>query len=105
MATPESSSPPPVSRLRASGQVLPGFEETPASATWGRPFYFVQAADTQLGLIEVFGDGDVGKKYPDVGWEREMELCNQTVDILNQLDPPPAFFIVCGDLGEEYLLL
>ena len=30
--------------------------------------------------------------------DREIKLCEQTVDILNKMNPNPAFFIVCGDL-------
>ena len=38
---------------------LPGFEETPLSMTWKSPFFFVQAADTQLGMIVNYGDGTI----------------------------------------------
>ena len=38
---------------------LPGFEETPVSTTWKSPFFFVQAADTQLGMIVNYGDGTI----------------------------------------------
>ena len=37
-------------------------------------------------------------QYPNVTWEREIELCRQSVTILNAMRPRPAFFIVCGDL-------
>ena len=30
--------------------------------------------------------------------DREIKLCEQTIDILNKMNPKPAFFIVCGDL-------
>ena len=38
---------------------LSGFEESKSSKSWNEPFFFVQAADTQLGLIQVWGDGTI----------------------------------------------
>ena len=38
---------------------LPGFEETQTSKLWKSPFFFVQAADTQLGMIVNYGDGTI----------------------------------------------
>ena len=32
----------------------------------------------------------------------EIELCRQTVDLLNRMKPRPAFFIVCGDLVDAF---
>ena len=37
-------------------------------------------------------------QYPHVTWEREIELCRQSVKVLNSMRPRAAFFIVCGDL-------
>lgn len=69
---------------------------------WKAPFYFVQAADTQLGLIENYGDGTQGDKYPDITWEKEIELCERSVAVINRMRPKPAFFIVCGDLVDAF---
>jgi hypothetical protein len=45
--------------LKARDRILPGFEvETQSS--WNSNFFFVQAADTQLGLISNYGDGTIG---------------------------------------------
>jgi hypothetical protein len=45
--------------LKAQDRILPGFEvETQSS--WNSNFFFVQAADTQLGLISNYGDGTIG---------------------------------------------
>ncbi len=55
---PEKRSSPVVAK--ASDRTLPGFEESDASTRWSGPFFFVQAADTQLGLIVNFGDGTIG---------------------------------------------
>ena len=38
---------------------LSGFEECKGSESWKSPFFFVQAADTQLGMIQVWGDGTI----------------------------------------------
>jgi len=82
--------------LKAENRTLPGFEEDRGG--WKEPFFFVQAADTQLGMIVNYGDGSIAEQYPNVTWEREMELCRLTVEKVNRMSPPPAFFIVCGDL-------
>ena len=42
--------------LKAKDRILAGFEVESESG-WKSPFFFVQAADTQLGLISNYGDG------------------------------------------------
>ena len=69
---------------KAKDRILPGFETSRDKSKWKSSFFFVQAADTQLGMIDMWGDGSVGSEYPNVSWDREMELCSQTVDLLNQ---------------------
>ena len=86
---------------KAKDRILPGFEDEKDSK-WQDPFFFVQAADTQLGMIDSWGDGSVGAQYPNITWEREIELCTQTVELLNRMNPKPAFFIVCGDLVDAF---
>ena len=66
---------------------------------WNSNFYFIQGADPQLGLMYVFGNKGT---YPDSEWDEEIELCRQSVDILNNLSPRPAFFVVCGDLVDAF---
>ena len=105
--------------LRASGRRLElsdssADENVSGSSDSGEGFYFVQAADTQLGLMYNYpaerragtGGEVLQPRYPDSDWAQEMELCRQSVDILNNLQPRPAFFIVCGDLvdafGDQY---
>jgi len=83
---------------KAVKRVLPGFLETKESQTWKEPFVFVQAADTQLGMI----DKKNGSKYPNITWDRELELCRQSVQALNAMRPRPAFFIVCGDMLDAF---
>ena len=38
---------------------LIGFEECKSSKAWQSPFFFIQAADTQLGMIGTWGDGTI----------------------------------------------
>ena len=87
---------------KAKERILPGFEKNATASKWKKAFYFVQAADTQLGMIDSWGDGSVGSHYPNITWDREIELCSQTVDLLNRMRPRPAFFIVCGDLVDAF---
>ena len=44
--------------LKGKDRILPGFELEKGSK-WKSPFFFVQAADTQLGLIANYGDGTI----------------------------------------------
>ena len=44
---------------RGKDRQLIGFEETQTSKSWTSPFFFVQAADTQLGMIVNYGDGTI----------------------------------------------
>lgn len=88
--------------LKARNHVLEGYSHA-SQATWQSGFFFVQAADTQLGMMDYWGsNGKDGKQYPDISWEREVELCRQTVTILNRMKPRPAFFVVCGDLLDAF---
>ena len=91
--------------LKSIGRSLESYQQfkTEDEAKNFQEFYFIQAADTQLGLMYNFGtNGEDGVKYPDSNWDQEMELCRKSVDILNNLSPPPAFFIVCGDLVDAF---
>ncbi|XP_023347538.1 serine/threonine-protein phosphatase CPPED1 [Eurytemora carolleeae] len=71
--------------------------------SWKDPFFFIQAADTQLGLMYNWGtDGTDGVPYPESNWDKEIELCRQSVEVMNRMEPKPAFFIVCGDLVDAF---
>ena len=50
---------------KAKDRILPGFA---TKSKWDQPFFFVQAADTQLGMIDTWGDGSVGNSYPNITW-------------------------------------
>eukprot|EP00092_Neocalanus_flemingeri_P034027 GFUD01037003.1.p1 GENE.GFUD01037003.1~~GFUD01037003.1.p1 ORF type:complete len:302 (+),score=62.53 GFUD01037003.1:108-1013(+) len=90
--------------LKAKNNLLPHTEFSAENqAKWNRDFFFIQAADTQLGLMYNFGsDGSDGTPYPDSKWETEIELCKASVEILNGMNPKPEFFIVCGDLVDAF---
>ena len=62
-------------------------------------------------------DGTDGIPYPDSQWDSEVvqsssplkwcqlskvELCKKSVEILNNMQPRPAFFVVCGDLVDAF---
>lgn len=66
---------------------------------WEDEFFFIQAADTQLGLMQIYGaNGKKGIQYPESNWEEEIRLCRLSVELMNNMQPKPSFFVVCGDL-------
>lgn len=89
---------------KAQNKVLPLEKlQKESQQKWQGPFFFIQAADTQLGLMDRFGtDGRDGKDYPEANWDREIELCKQSVNIINNMSPKPRFFIICGDLIDAF---
>ena len=85
--------------LKAHDRILPleKFNKD-SQQKWQGPFFFICAADTQLGLMDRWGtDGSDGKDYPEASWAREIELCKKSVELINKMRPKPRFFIVCGD--------
>lgn len=64
---------------------------------WAGPFHFIQAADSQLGMIDSYTHG---KSEP--GWQEEIQLCEQLVTTCNQMEPKPKFLIICGDLADAW---
>ncbi|CAM9323212.1 unnamed protein product, partial [Ectocarpus sp. 8 AP-2014] len=66
---------------------------------WDEPFFFIQIADPQLGMVKA--DGPVGGAV----WEIEAERLSRVVGIVNRLRP--KFLLVTGDMthappGNEY---
>nr|CAD7393472.1 unnamed protein product [Timema cristinae] len=57
------------------------------------PFYFIQGADIQLGLIQRYIE-----KNPVPGWSKELQLAELAVKKVNAMRPKPKFFVMCGDL-------
>jgi predicted phosphodiesterase len=60
---------------------------------WSKPLFFMQMADSQLGMAETFPG-------QTAGWAREEELLRRAIAEINRLRP--SFAIVCGDLVNEY---
>lgn len=60
---------------------------------WSGPFHFIQAADCQFGMIDSYVH-----KRTEPGWKEEIQLCENLVKVCNQMEPKPAFMIICGDL-------
>lgn len=71
--------------------------EAPARSKWSGPFHFIQAADSQFGMIDSYIH-----KRTEPGWREEMELCEQLVATCNRMSPAPKFLIICGDLVDAW---
>ncbi|KAJ7416055.1 Serine/threonine-protein phosphatase CPPED1 [Willisornis vidua] len=75
-------------------------QETPADVDdeyqWKGPFYFIQGADPQVGMMKAWKCGN--PKDGDDEWGEEMKLTEQAVQAINKLNPKPKFFVLCGDL-------
>lgn len=63
------------------------------NAEWSKPFFFMQLADSQLGMAETFDN-------QPPGWAREEAMLRRAISEINRLRP--AFAIVCGDLVNDY---
>ncbi|XP_055417129.1 serine/threonine-protein phosphatase CPPED1 isoform X2 [Bubalus kerabau] len=63
---------------------------------WKGPFYFIQGADPQFGLMKAWATGDCDDGGDE--WEQEIRLAEQAVQAINKLNPKPKFFVLCGDL-------
>ncbi|XP_077406231.1 serine/threonine-protein phosphatase CPPED1 isoform X2 [Vanacampus margaritifer] len=81
--------------LRAKHRTFTGLSED-IEHEWKGPFYFIQAADPQLGLMKAWREGD--SKSGGDEWAEEVELTKQAVEAMNQLRPRPRFMVLCGDL-------
>lgn len=69
----------------------------PNRTRWSQPFYFIQAADSQFGMIDSYTH-----KKQEPGWSEEIQLCEQLIATCNQMTPKPLFMIVCGDLVDAW---
>ncbi|KAJ6657616.1 hypothetical protein lerEdw1_002333 [Lerista edwardsae] len=81
--------------LKAQGRTLSAFRGD-AEQEWKAPFYFIQGADPQFGLMKAFAIGDCDSGGDE--WDEELRLTQQAVQAINKLNPKPKFFILCGDL-------
>ena len=91
-----SKAPFPVNNLPLT-DITKVFQNNPNEKVWSGPFTFVQAADTQYGMIDSY----VYKKT-EPGWSKEIELTQTAINILNNMKPKPRFFVVCGDLLDSF---
>lgn len=66
--------------------------------SWEGNFIFIQAADTQFGLIDQAKTGSLKTNV----WDDEIALTKIAIEKANQLVPRPRFFIVCGDLVNAF---
>lgn len=82
--------------LDFDGQYDLGDVKAKNRSTWSGAFYFIQAADSQLGMIDSYVH-----KRTEPGWKEEIELCEQLVSICNRMEPRPLFMIICGDLVDS----
>ncbi|KAM6424437.1 serine/threonine-protein phosphatase CPPED1 [Liasis olivaceus] len=80
---------------KARGRTLGVFRED-AEQEWKGPFYFIQGADPQFGLMKAYAIGDCDSGGDE--WEAELQLTRQAVEAINRLNPKPKFFVLCGDL-------
>ena len=55
-----------------------------------KPFYFIQMADTQLGMISGGEDGN--------DFTEETDILDKVFSHINTMKPRPAFVAICGDL-------
>lgn len=67
------------------------------------PFYFIQGADSQLGLMESYIAEKEGLPPPTGQyWDKEKDLARKAVECINNLKPLPSFVVICGDLINEF---
>ncbi|XP_036397719.1 serine/threonine-protein phosphatase CPPED1 [Megalops cyprinoides] len=81
--------------LRARDRTYAGLTED-EEREWKGPFYFIQAADPQLGLMKAWKVGDCDGGGDE--WADEVRLTKQAVQAVNKLSPRPRFMVICGDL-------
>ncbi|XP_057682494.1 serine/threonine-protein phosphatase CPPED1 [Corythoichthys intestinalis] len=81
--------------LRAKHRTFSGLSED-IEHEWTGPFYFIQAADPQLGLMKAWREGDCDGGGDE--WAEEVELTKRAVEAMNRLRPRPRFMVLCGDL-------
>ncbi|XP_005860408.1 PREDICTED: serine/threonine-protein phosphatase CPPED1 isoform X1 [Myotis brandtii] len=80
---------------RARGRTLDAFPEE-QEKEWKGPFYFIQGADPQFGLMKSWSTGDCDNGEDE--WGQEIRLTEQAIQAINKLNPKPRFFVLCGDL-------
>lgn len=73
---------------------------TEADKTWNGDFYFIVGSDPQFGLMDWYQNPDYNPEKAD--WTEEIISATLAVDKINKLSPKPRFFVICGDLSNEF---
>lgn len=82
----------------AADHTFPGMDkEFDSNGKWAGNFIFIQAADTQFGLI----DNWAGNPPETRVWDEEIRLTREAIKRANAMTPQPKFFVVCGDLVDD----
>lgn len=81
--------------LRARGRTF-SFFNADEESEWTGPFYFIQGADPQLGLMKSWAMDNCD--FGGDEWDDEVRLTEKAVEAINNLEPKPKFFVLCGDL-------
>ncbi|EDO41535.1 predicted protein [Nematostella vectensis] len=82
---------------KASNNIYPDLTRD-KEGQWKGPFCFIQAADTQLGLIDSWNN----VREDMQGWGKEIELSKKAIAAANRMSPKPRFFVVCGDMVNAF---
>lgn len=82
-----------------SSSILLSIAGTEADKSWQEDFYFVQGADPQFGMMGTFKRTDFSPET--LNWDEEIRLAKLSVEKVNQLNPKPRFFVICGDLTHQ----
>lgn len=64
---------------------------------WNGSFSFIQAADTQFGLIDQY----IYKK-DGTDWSKEIYYLKLAIESINKITPKPKFMVICGDLANAF---
>lgn len=86
--------------MQVNANILRYFLGTDADKTWSGDFYFVQGADPQFGQMSFYRNPNYVPAEAD--WNEELRLAKLAVRKVNKLEPKPRFFIICGDLTNEF---
>ncbi len=76
------------------------FTGTKADEVWNGQFFFVVGSDPQFGMMDFQTNPDYNPQKAD--WTEEIRLAKLAVEKVNQLNPKPKFFVICGDLTNEF---
>ncbi|XP_073503798.1 serine/threonine-protein phosphatase CPPED1 [Phyllobates terribilis] len=81
--------------LRAQGRTFTSFQKDDEKE-WRGPFFFIQGADPQFGLMKSWAIGQCD--FGGDEWDEEIKLTEEAVEAINKMCPKPKFLALCGDL-------